>query len=75
MCGAQNVQGDLGKIVCVFGGVHGSGRCVAPIFVMHGSDGRAARLVVVHGLVGTLSTVWGRDTRIGCTWAKLYGYD
>ena len=67
MCGAQNVQGDLGKIVCVFGGVHGSGRCVAPIFVMHGSDGRAARLVVVHGLVATrvhmdTSTVRSRRT-------------
>ena len=44
------------------------------IFVMHDSDGHAARLVVVHGLVRTRPQ-FGRDARIGCTRAKLYGHD
>ena len=44
------------------------------IFVLHDSDGRAARLVVVDDLVGTRPR-FGRDARIGCTRAKLYGHD
>ena len=47
-------------------------------FVMHGSARHAARLFVVHGLVGVCAWTrprFGTDARIGCTRAKLYGYD
>ena len=47
---------------------HDTDECAAQIFVMHESDGRAARLV------GTRPR-FGRDAQIGCTRAKLYGYD
>ena len=51
-------------------------------FMRLGSDILFARLGWVRGSVGRsarlgrdVSTVRGRDTRIGCTRAKLYGHD
>ena len=51
-------------------------------FVRLGSDIRFARLGWARGSVGRgarlgrdVSTVRGRDARIGCTRAKLYGHD
>ena len=51
-------------------------------FVRLGSDIHFARLEWARGSVGRgarlgrdVSTVRGRDARIGCTWAKLYGHD
>ena len=64
MCGAQNVQGDLGKTVGVFGWMHGQ-----VLERVRGSVGRDARLG------RDVSMVRGRYAWIGCTRAKLYGND
>ena len=50
------------------GRVHVSGVCAAPLFMAHDTGECAAQLV------GTRPR-FGRDARIGCTRAKLYGYD
>ena len=61
---------------------HDTVECAARRFVRLRSDIRYARLRWARGSVGRgarlgrdVSTVQGRDARIGCTRAKLYGHD
>ena len=74
ICMHGQVLGHMYAWPSVFG-------CVAWRFVMHVSGGRSARIFVMHDsdecaarLVGTCPR-FGRDARIGCTRAKLYGFD
>ena len=67
MCGAQKVQGNLGKIVrvfgrvlgCMHGRVHVSGVCTEWRFKTHGMDECSARLFMAHGPV----VILGSDIR------------